>query len=80
MSALRAQAAITSSVGYGILSDAVAAGNLAAPAGGYQIIDSWELDRIAVDTTATTPAQKNLRVNMNQTKDVTGTTSNLWPV
>lgn len=74
------QAAILTSAGYGMFSDAVAAGNTAAPAGGYQVIDSWELDRIVADTTGTTPTQKNLRVNQNQTVNVLGATSNLWPV
>lgn len=75
-----AQAAILTSAGYGILSDAVAAGNTAAPAGGYQVVDSWTLDTIVADTTGTTPTQKNLRVNESQSVNVLGTASNLWPV
>lgn len=73
------QAAISSSLGYGIQVDAVAAGNTAAPAGGYRVVDSWELGRVVADTTGTFVVAVP-QVNQNQAVNVLGTASNLWPV
>jgi len=66
-------------IAYDREADALAAAVLAAPAGGYRIVDSWKLDYVRVSTTATTVIQ-DLSINESEAINYNYVASETWPV
>lgn len=61
------------------LEDAEAAATLAAPAGGYRIVDSWRLGYVREQTTALKPIN-DLTINESTAFNIQGNPSETWPI
>jgi hypothetical protein len=66
-------------IAYDREADALAAAILAAPAGGYIVLDSWKLDYVADSTTATTLIQ-DLSINESEAINYYYQPSETWPI
>lgn len=69
---------IPGATAYNFLADAIAAGVAANAAGGFKVVDSWELGTDVYQATIAPSGVRSAMVNQNQTVSWIGTTSNIY--